>query len=224
MIVRRLGLGSPKSGFNRFKAILSTGKGIRSAAHIAEPAAAGAGVVRPAEPLAPARGGGQAPGAAVAGARQGAAGAQEDHAQREGQAGTQAKEDLSQERQLSKKDLEDAGEDRNVVCDRSDKSDQKMSLELRSLKSLRSHSLTAESIVACSHVAFHVVPGEFDGDPPPVSIAPSTMQVRCPACELMQYERAQCRRCKWALPHPEVVFGPMTPVRTLDTQMSGLLR
>jgi hypothetical protein len=51
-----------------------------------------------------------------------------------------------------------------VVCDRSDKSDQKMSLGLRSLKSLRSHSLTAESIVACSHVAFHVVPGEFDGD------------------------------------------------------------
>jgi DNA-binding NtrC family response regulator len=41
-------------------------------------------------------------------------------------------------------------------------------------------------------------------------------QVRCPACELMQYERAECRRCKRTLPRPEVVFGPMTPVRTLD--------
>jgi DNA-binding NtrC family response regulator len=48
------------------------------------------------------------------------------------------------------------------------------------------------------------------------STAPSTKQVRCHACELMQYERAQCRRCKRALPHPEVVFGPMTPVRLLD--------
>jgi DNA-binding NtrC family response regulator len=52
--------------------------------------------------------------------------------------------------------------------------------------------------------------------PQPASTAPSTKQVRCPACELMQYEREQCRRCKRALPHPEVVFGPMTPVRTLD--------
>ena len=52
--------------------------------------------------------------------------------------------------------------------------------------------------------------------PPPVSTAPPTKQVRCPACELMQYEREQCRRCKRPLPRPEVVFGPMTPVRTLD--------
>jgi DNA-binding NtrC family response regulator len=51
--------------------------------------------------------------------------------------------------------------------------------------------------------------------PLPISSAISK-QVRCPVCELMQYERAQCRRCKRALPHPEVVFGPMTPVRTLD--------
>ena len=42
---------------------------------------------------------------------QGAGGAQEDHAQREGQAGTQAKEDVPEERQLSKKDLEDAVQD-----------------------------------------------------------------------------------------------------------------
>ena len=52
--------------------------------------------------------------------------------------------------------------------------------------------------------------------PPPERTASSPKQVRCPACELMQYEREQCRRCKRALPHPEVVFGPMTPVRTLD--------
>jgi len=32
----------------------------------------------------------------------------------------------------------------------------------------------------------------------------------------MQYERAECRRCKRPLPRPEVAFGPMTPVRTLD--------
>jgi DNA-binding NtrC family response regulator len=50
----------------------------------------------------------------------------------------------------------------------------------------------------------------------PASTASSTKQVRCPACELMQYERAQCRRCKRPLPRPEVVFGPMTPVHTLD--------
>jgi DNA-binding NtrC family response regulator len=51
---------------------------------------------------------------------------------------------------------------------------------------------------------------------PPLLSPATTKQVRCPACELMQYERAQCRRCKRALPRPEVVFGPMTPVRTLD--------
>lgn len=51
--------------------------------------------------------------------------------------------------------------------------------------------------------------------PPPMTSA-MPKQVRCPACELMQYEREQCRRCKRALPHPEVVFGPMTPVRPLD--------
>jgi transcriptional regulator with GAF, ATPase, and Fis domain len=41
-------------------------------------------------------------------------------------------------------------------------------------------------------------------------------QVRCPACELIQYEREHCRRCKRSLPRPEVVFGPFTPVRTFD--------
>jgi hypothetical protein len=51
--------------------------------------------------------------------------------------------------------------------------------------------------------------------PPPITSA-TPRQVRCPACELMQYEREQCRRCKRPLPRPEVVFGPMTPVRTLD--------
>ena len=50
--------------------------------------------------------------------------------------------------------------------------------------------------------------------PPIPTSAPK--QVRCPACELMQYEREHCRRCKRALPRPEIVFGPMTPVRTLD--------
>jgi DNA-binding NtrC family response regulator len=51
--------------------------------------------------------------------------------------------------------------------------------------------------------------------PTPMTSA-TPKQVRCPACELMQYERAQCRRCKRALPRPEIVLGPMTPVRTLD--------
>jgi DNA-binding NtrC family response regulator len=50
---------------------------------------------------------------------------------------------------------------------------------------------------------------------PPLTLA-TPRQVRCPACELTQYERAECRRCKRPLPHFEVVFGPMTPVRTLD--------
>jgi DNA-binding NtrC family response regulator len=50
---------------------------------------------------------------------------------------------------------------------------------------------------------------------PPLTLA-RPRQVRCPACELTQYERAECRRCKRPLPRPEVVFGPMTPVRTLE--------
>ena len=51
---------------------------------------------------------------------------------------------------------------------------------------------------------------------PPLLSSATPKQVRCPACELMQYERAECRRCKRPLPRPEVAFGPMTPVRTLD--------
>jgi DNA-binding NtrC family response regulator len=48
-------------------------------------------------------------------------------------------------------------------------------------------------------------------------------KVRCPSCELMQFEAKACRRCRKPLPPPVVnappveaqIFGPMTRVRTL---------